>query len=163
MNPLFMLLNPRLILGAIVVLLLGVSHLYAYHRGGQHVQARWDVAQAQATQAALIADKIARLKEQALVEANNQLEKKYVALKATTESHAAATRAELQRLSDTLDATNSAARQGAPTSPRIDGASTVESELLRQCAAALTDMGASADRLSLQVVGLQSYVTDVCR
>jgi acetoin utilization deacetylase AcuC-like enzyme len=140
-----------------------MSHVYTYHKGGQHVQAKWDAAQVETVKATLAAEQAARTKEHALIEANNQLEKKYVSLKTITENHAAATRAELQRLSDTLDATNSAARQGAAPSPRIDAAATIESELLRQCAAALTGMGASADRLSLQVVGLQSYVADVCK
>lgn len=163
MNPLFMLVNMRLIAWVAGIMLLTGSHLFMFHKGALHTQAKWDVAQAQAVKDTLTATQAARAKEQALVQTNNQLEKRYADLKATNEVHAAASRAALKRLSDTLDETNSAARSSAAPSTGIDGAATVESDILRQCATALTDLGANADRLSLQVVGLQSYVVNVCR
>ena len=109
------------------------------------------------------AEKASRDREHALSISRQQAEEKYVQEKTRAAAAANRARTELDGLRDELYATRSGPGPKDPAAPgRADGAARLEGELLGQCAAALVGVAAEADRLAAGVVGLQSYVKNVC-
>lgn len=109
------------------------------------------------------AEQGARQREQALNQARQKAEERYVEEKRLAAVAAGRARTELDGLRDTLYALGAPATgQGATTACRTD-AGALERQLLGQCATALVGVAGEADRLAAQVLGLQGYVREVCR
>ena len=109
------------------------------------------------------AEKAARDREQTLSVYRQQAEEKYVQEKTRAAAAANRARSELDGLRHELYAIGpSTAGKGAPATGRADGGARLEGELLGQCATALVGVAAEADRLAASVIGLQSYVKNVC-
>ena len=106
---------------------------------------------------------LAKLQE--LNAAKQKVEQDYALEKRKAAVAARSARAELDGLRQELYALPPAdpatSLQAAPTPGRVDGA-TVERQLLGECATTLVAVAAEADLLAAQLVGLQSYVRDVC-
>ena len=151
-------------IAAIVVLFaLSLSHYFVYNKGQEAVQVLWDkeklaIAKAQAD----AADEA--LKKQQMLQAEKQkVDQLYVQEKRKAAIAASGAQRELDRLRDTLTSDNATTSDnGSSTIPRTDGRARLEQELLGQCAATLVAMAAEADRLETVVVGLQSYVKNIC-
>lgn len=157
------LLNPRVWVAAIVLVVLGATHFTAYRSGKAVVRAARDKERAELSARALQAEQQARKRERQMVAQRQKLEERYAEDKRKAAAAAAGAQSELGRLRDAIATAPSC---GAPTDPaaatRAAGASRLELELLGNCATALTDLAAEADRLETRVVGLQQYVKDVC-
>lgn len=106
----------------------------------------------------------ARAQEQALSAAKQKAEEAYAIQKRKAAVAARNARSELDGLRNELYAipvpNRSPDTNTTPTS-RVNGA-TIERQLLGECATALVEVAANADRLATQVLGLQSYVANVC-
>jgi hypothetical protein len=104
----------------------------------------------------------ARAQEHALGEAKQKAEEAYAVQKRKADVAARNARAELDGLRKELYALPTpAAGANTPALPRTDGAS-LERQLLGECASALVEVAAGADILATQLVGLQSYVRNIC-
>lgn len=137
----------------IIAVVLAASHWKAYVVGKTTVMSQWQ-------QEKLDAEQDARKKEQQLVVAKDKAEKQYVEEKRKAAIAASSASAELDRLRNQLSANKD--NNDTSTVTGIDGRTRLESELLGHCAATLVSMAAEADRLETVIVGLQSYVKDVC-
>lgn len=115
--------------------------------------------------AALAQQKDALVKLQELNAAKQKVEQDYALEKRKAAVAARSARAELDGLRQELYAIPApdpaASLHAAPTPGRVDGA-TIERQLLGECATTLVAVAAEADLLAAQLVGLQSYVRDVC-
>lgn len=123
------------------------------------------IADINAQQARLIseAEQSFRKKEQALVAARQQSEVRYVQEKRKAADAAVGAQSELDRLRDVLAKPSVCQTPSDPAAAeRAAGAARLERDLLGACAKALTDLAVEADRLESKIVGLQSYVKDVC-
>lgn len=108
------------------------------------------------------AEQGAREREQALNQARQKAEERYVEEKRLAAVAAGRARAELDGLRDTLYTLDApAAGKGTTPACRVD-AGAIERQLLGQCATALVGVAGEADRLAAQVLGLQGYVREVC-
>ena len=118
-----------------------------------------------ASDAALAQQKDALAKLQELNAAKQKVEQDYALEKRKAALAARSARAELDGLRQELYALPpvdlATSLQAAPTPGRVDGAP-IERKLLGECAAALVEVAAGADILATQLVGLQSYVRNVC-
>lgn len=116
-----------------------------------------------AADAALAQQKDALAKLQELNSARQKVEQDYALEKRKAVVAARSSRAELDGLRQELYAlpSPSALIQAAPATGRADDA-TLERQLLGECATTLVTVAAEADLLAAQLVGLQSYVRDVC-
>lgn len=109
------------------------------------------------------AEQASRAREQQLSVLRQQAEEKYVQEKNRAAAAANRARTELDGLRDALYASRTGGAPANPTAPgRADGGARLEGELLGQCAAALVGVAAEADRWAAGVVGLQTYVRNVC-
>ncbi len=108
------------------------------------------------------ATEVARAQEQALVAAKQKAEEAYAVEKRKVATTIASTRAELDGLRNELYAIPAPSASANPSAPtRVNGV-TFERQLLGECATALVEVAAGADLLAAQLVGLQSYVRNVC-
>lgn len=106
----------------------------------------------------------ARAQEQALSAAKQKVEEAYALEKRKAAVFARNARSELDGLRNELYALPiPTSSPGAnPTTPaRVNGI-TIERQLLGECATTLVEVATNADRLATQVLGLQSYVANVC-
>lgn len=114
---------------------------------------------------ALAQQKDALAKLQELNTAKQKVEEDYALERRKAAVAARSARAELDGLRQELYAlpipAPSAIVQAAPSTGRVDGA-TIERQLLGECATTLVGVAAEADLLAAQLVGLQSYVRNVC-
>jgi hypothetical protein len=157
------LLNPKVWIAAVLVVVLAGTHFSAYRSGRSHVLAAWNKEKAELTAKAFDAERAARTKEQALVVQRQQAEKRYVEEKRKAATAALASQSALDSLRHALDERDRAiAAADSATSARANGGARLERDLLGSCATALTELGAEADRLEARIVGLQSYVKQVC-
>lgn len=157
------LLNPKIWILAAGLAVLAASHFTAYKVGRGSVMAAWNKEKAELTAKALEAEKAARAKEKQLLSQRQQVEAKYAEEKRKAAAAASGAQSELDRLRDALAATNTCPAPSDPSAAgRAAGASRLESDLLGRCAQALTDLAAEADGLEARLVGLQTYVKDVC-
>lgn len=150
----------RTIIIAAVVAAVAFSHYFVYNhgydKGEEAVHALWTKDKLQQTEQALI-------KQQQLQKEKQKSDERYVNEKRKAAVAAAAAQSELDRLRDVLADNNNREESGsASTIPGTHGRAGLEQELLGQCAATLVAMAAEADRLEAVVVGLQSYVNNVC-
>ena len=144
---------------AVLAVVLCATHWKAYVVGKTTVMSQW---QQEKTQAALEAEQIARKKEQELTAAKDKAEKQYVEEKRKASKSAASASAELDRLRDQLSVASINNNHCPCTESGTNGSTGLERELLGHCAASLVQLAAEADRLETVIVGLQSYVKDVC-
>jgi hypothetical protein len=156
------LLNARLWIALALALALVLSHFTAYRAGKNVVRAQWDNDKAERVSQALMAEQAARQREQELVAALHNTEKKYVEQRQKASVAAAGARTELERLRSELAAPRGPAPADPATPIRADDRTGLESELLGHCATALVGLAQEADRLEAVVVGLQQYVRQVC-
>jgi hypothetical protein len=109
------------------------------------------------------AEQAARGREHELLAARQKAEERYDQEKRKAAVAVSRARGELDGLRNELYAISPPADPKDPAPAlRADGRATLERELLGTCATTLVGMAAEADRLAAQVVGLQSYVKDVC-
>lgn len=156
------LLNPRIWIGAALVLLLVFSHISSYRAGAKEVKLRWDADRARQTQLALEQEQMFRRKEQDLIAQRDELEKKYAEAKRKAAVAATGARTELDGLRNVLATRDRAAAQDPAASCGADGPARLERDILGSCASALVGVAAEADRLEAVVVGLQGYIQNVC-
>lgn len=153
-------LASRLAALAALLLALAAGCWKLYHTGYQAgVTETQSTYQAQA----LEAERQARATERAKVVALNQVETRHAQTKKAAAAAADAADTELDRLR-TLLATPTAAPQPAGPDPaaaaRADDATRARA-VVGQCAAALTEMAATADTIEARLSGLQDYVRSV--
>ena len=104
----------------------------------------------------------ARTQEHILGAAKQKAEEAYATEKRKAAVAVRNARAELDGLRKELYAIPTpTAGADTPALPRTNGAS-LERELLGECATALVEVAAGADGLAAQLLGLQSYVRNVC-
>lgn len=149
-----------LVVAAAIAAGLAISLGYAFRSGKAAVQAQWDADTLRRTQAAVKAEQDARSKEHALQQAKQKVEERYVETKRKADADAAHAKSELDRLRNALAARDRAARQDPAPASRVDVSG--ERELLGECAQAVVGLGTTSQRLADKVIGLQSYVKDVC-
>jgi hypothetical protein len=156
-------LNPRVIVGLVLLVALGATHFTAYRLGKAMLRAEWDKDKAVQTAKLLEQEQLFRKKEQALVAAKSAAEKRYVDEKRKAATAAVGAQSALDGLRDTLA---TAPACPAPSDPaaasRAAGAARLERDLLGACAEALVNLGRDADLLEARLVGLQEYVKNVC-
>jgi len=150
-------LYARLAAAAVVAVFLMGTHWKAYRTGQDAITAEWQADIAQRTAAALEASEKARKVEQELSAKVGRIDRAYQNQKRATASAVAAASVGVRDFEAVLAAPAAASSDAAP-SCRTNGSSSIERELLGQCAAALAGMGAEADRLAGRVLGLQDYV-----
>lgn len=124
------------------------------------------IADINAQQARLIseAEQSFRKKEQQLVTAKQQAEVRYVQEKRKAADAAVGAQSALDGLRDTLaQRDRDIASTDSTACARVDGAARLERDLLGACAKALAGLATEADGLEARIVGLQSYVKDVCQ
>jgi hypothetical protein len=108
------------------------------------------------------ASEAARRREHELLAARQKTEERYDQEKRKAAVAASRSRAELDGLRNELYAIPAPSAKDPNPAPRADGRATLERELLGNCATTLVGMAAEADRLAAVVVGLQTYVKNVC-
>lgn len=135
---------------AVLVLLAGVAWKIDQN-GYKRSQAKW-------TAEKLAMSENARLREKALNLSTERIDRDYQKQKAADRVAAGAA-------ADSLRDFTAIIKPDSPASPAsgTDGTGGLDRELLGHCAEALTSLGQTADRLESKVVGLQSYVKDVCQ
>lgn len=149
-----------IIIASVVLGAVSFSLYFAYNKGYNsgtaHVQDLWTKDKLAQTEQAL-------QKQQQLQQEKQKAEEKYVQERRKAIAAANTTKLELDRLRDEL-AANSGRKESDSTCTitGTDGATKLERELLGTCAATLVSMAAEADRLETVIVGLQSYVKNVC-
>jgi hypothetical protein len=147
----------------VVLSALSLSHYFVYNKGQDAVQVQWDKEKLAVAKAEADAADKALQKLQTLQAEKQKVDQLYVQEKRKAAVAASSAQRELDRLRDTIasgDTTES--DNGSSTVTRVDGRAGLEQELLGQCAATLVAMAAEADRLETVVVGLQSYVKNIC-
>lgn len=155
-------LDPRMWLAVLMAVGLsyGVGHWRGDSAGRALVRADWDKDVAARTVLALAAEQAARAKEQTLQANNAKVSADYEKQKASN-----------RRLAVNLDdsvrqfqaALGNAASPNAAAAPGTHGTGGLERELLGSCSKSLAELAQTADRLEGKVVGLQSYVAEVCK
>jgi hypothetical protein len=158
----------RVAVVVIVAVVVTATHWRVYQAGVSHTEALWNIERAHLAERARSAEADARSAELEMLQAKHEAEKRYEEIRKRHASDAAGARSELERLRRSLAApTVTARRDPAPTDspalPAADGGPGIESQLLGQCAEALVGMASIADGLAAKVVGLQTYVTNVCQ
>lgn len=148
----------RITAALIVAALLAGTHWKAYVSGKKTVQAEWNLDIQQRTEQALAAEQAARNQEHQLVAAKQKAEEAYVNEKRKAARAAAGAQSELDRLRDAINDRGDSSCADPAAKPRANGITRLEQELLGQCAGALTELAAEADRLEAIVVGLQAYI-----
>ena len=134
---------------ALFVLLAGIG--WRIDQGGyKRSQAEWNAEK-------LVQSESARLREQAAQKSNERVSSEYQITKSRL---VADKRISDDRLRDFHAAVSADTDTSAAS--RNHGTGGLERELLGSCATSLADMAITADRLEGKVVGLQSYVSNVC-
>jgi len=154
------LLNWRVWAAVALVVVFAISHGVAYRTGRDEVQADWDKDITERTVQALAAEQAARAKEQTLQTKNTKVSADYEKQKASNRALAISLDDSLRQLQAAI------ADTASPNSPPIagtNGTGGLDRELLGNCARTLAELGQTADRLEGKVVGLQSYVAEVCK
>lgn len=144
----------RSIIAIILIVVVSFSHYFVYNKGQEVVQMKWDNEK-------LVQAEQALQKQQQLQAEKQKADERYANEKRKAAIAVSAAKSELDRLRDEL-ASRGEESVGASAIPRTNGATGLERELLGHCATTLVAMAAESDRLEAVVVGLQSYVTNVC-
>lgn len=150
-------LYTRLAAIAVAATFLAGTHWKAYSSGKAAIRLEWQADVAQRTAEALQASERARKKEQELSAKVGRVDRAYQDQKRATQHVARAAADGLRNLEAILSATAVASSSAVATSGN-HGAGGLERELLGNCAAALAELGKTADRLENKVVALQAYI-----
>lgn len=144
------------LLGAVVAAL-GVwqAQDWRYNAKISQMQEAYEVGLRKSTEAA-------RAQEQALTVAKQKVEESYALEKRKAVVAARNARAELDGLRNELYAAPATAASANPATPAGTDGIPIERRLLGECAAALVEVATGADLIVAQLVGLQSYVRNVC-
>jgi hypothetical protein len=108
------------------------------------------------------AEQAARSREHDLLAARQKAEERYELEKRKAAVAGSRARSELDGLRNELYAIPAPSPKDPAPAIRADDRATLERELLGSCAKTLVGMAAEADRLAAVVVGLQTYVKNVC-
>lgn len=108
------------------------------------------------------AEQDARRREHDMLAARQKAEERYEQEKRKAAVASSRARSELDGLRDLLYAIGPTGPKDPAPALRADGRATLERELLGGCASTLVGMAAEADHLAAVVVGLQTYVKNVC-
>ena len=154
------LLNWRVWAAVGMAVLLAVTHGAAYKTGRALVRAEWDRDIAERTAQALAAEQVARRLEQELQAKNQKVSADYEKQKANNRRLAVSLDDSLRQLQAAL---GGPASPDTPTPAGAYGTGGLERELLGNCAKSLAELAQTADRLEGKIVGLQSYVSEVCK
>ena len=154
--------SPRVIALVAIALALAMGGRWCYVQGAKGVQSEWDADIAQRTAQALAASEAARATEQALQTRVGRIDRAYQDQKRATATVAAAAADGLRNLEAILAAPAGASSSAVAASGNY-GAGGLERELLGNCAAALAELGRTADRLEGKVVALQEYIKATAR
>ena len=147
----------------VILFALSFSHYFAYNKGQEFVHNLWTKDKLVTTKAQADAADEALKKLQLLQAEKQKVDQLYVQEKRKAAVAASGAQRELDRLRDTLTSGNTTeSDNGSGTVSRVDGGTRLEQELLGQCAATLVAVAAEADRLETVIVGLQSYVKNIC-
>ena len=160
MNPLAWLNPARWLL---YIALIGAVGLGVYRLDQSRQQLGYNRAQAEYTSQALAAEQAARAREQALQAEKTKVEAIYAKHKKAAELDAAGAADELERLRIALanaPAINPGASASAPAG--TDAGTNVVNQLFGACAQTLVGLAREADGLEARLVGLQTYVSQVC-
>jgi hypothetical protein len=154
------LLNYRIWLALALSLALSGLLWKAYKIGGDQVTRAWDADKLEQARDLAKFSEAARSKEQEIQANTRKVTNDYIAQK---KLHAAAAARSADSLRDLqAELATPAQSCGDPATPsRTNATVGLERELLGQCAKALTELAADADRLEAQVVGLQGYVVAI--
>ena len=144
------LLSPRIWLALAIVAVFAAINFASYRAGQANVRAEW-VADKLAT------SELSRQREKSLTIATRKVDHD---LQIDKQRLAVSSRATADSLRD-LDAAI-AERDHPPATSGINGTGGLERELLGSCAASLTELAITSDRLESKVVNLQAYVKNVC-
>jgi hypothetical protein len=147
----------------VVLFALFISHYFVYNKGQEVVHSLWTKDKLVKAEAEANAADEALKKLQTLQAEKQKVDQLYVQEKRKAAVAASSAQRELDRLRDTITSDNTTkSDNGSSTVTRVDGRTGLEQELLGQCAATLVAMAAEADRLETVIVGLQSYVKNIC-
>ena len=147
----------------VILSALSFSHYFVYNKGQEAVHSLWTKDRLARAEAEANAADEALKKLQTLQAEKQKVDQLYVQEKRKAAVAASSAQRELDRLRDTISSDNTTTSDnGSSTITRTDGRAGLEQELLGQCAATLVAMAAEADRLETVVVGLQSYVKNIC-
>ena len=108
------------------------------------------------------AEQAARSREHDMLAARQKAEERYELEKRKAAVAGSRARSELDGLRNELYAISPPSPKDPAAPLRADGRASLERELLGSCASTLVGLAAEADRLAAVVVGLQSYVKNVC-
>ena len=148
------LLTPRFWIYLALVSALAFTHGFAYKSGRAAVRTE---ELAKTTAAALVASENARLREQAAQKSNERVDRDYQTAKNRLAADKRITDDSLRELQAAINKPD----LPASTPSGNHGTGGLERELLGVCAATLTQLGYTADRLENKVVALQSYIANV--
>lgn len=147
----------------VVLSTLFFSHYFVYNKGQESIHSLWTKDKLVKATAEVNAADEALKKLQILQAEKQKVDQLYVQEKRKAAAAASGAKHELDRLHDTITSGNTTeSDNGSSTISRVDGGTRLEQELLGQCAATLVAMAAEADRLETVIVGLQSYVKNIC-
>lgn len=146
-------------IAAFLVLIVAVF-ASGYKAGHFVVTAEWDRERLSAANERIAQQRAARAQTERLLAANQGIDHALQKQKAKNAADAAALDDALGLLNATLSDHGRSVNAAAPG--RVDATTGLVSELLGHCAGTLAELGKEADGLEATVVGLQSYVTQVC-
>lgn len=144
----------RSIIVAVIVAAVSFSHYFVYNKGREAVQSKWDKDKLVQTEQAL-------QKQQQLQIEKQRADERYADEKRKAVVASNAAKSELDRLRIELESRREESI-GSCTVTGVNGGARLEQELFGQCATTLVAMASEADRLEAIIVGLQSYVKNVC-
>jgi len=137
-------------LAAVLVLLAGIG--WRIDQGGyKRAKAEWNAEK-------LATSENARLREQAAQKSTEKVDREYQTAKNRLAADKRVSDDRLRDFQAVISADTATSAAG-----RTHGTGGLERELLGSCAEALTSMGQTADRLEGKIVGLQSYINNVCQ
>ena len=147
----------------VILFALSFSHYFVYNKGQEAVHVQWDKEKLVIAKVQADAADEALKKLQMLQAEKQKVDQLYVQEKRKAAVAASNAQRELNRLRDTLTSSNTTeSDNGASTVTRVNDRTGLEQELLGHCAATLVAVAAEADRLETVVVGLQSYIKNIC-
>jgi len=146
----------------VILLCLSFSHYFVYNKGQDAVHVLWNKDKLVKAEAEANAADEALKKLQTLEAEKQKVDQLYVQEKRKAAIAVADTQRELDRLLNNIASSATENDNGSSTTIRTDGRARLEQELLGQCASTLVALAAEADRLETVIVGLQSYVKNIC-
>ncbi len=152
----------KTVITIVVLFALSLSHYFVYNKGQEYVHSLWtkDKLVKATAEANAANESLKKLKK--LQAEKQKVDQLYVQEKRKAAAAASNAQLELDRLLNNINSSATNNTDGPISQPRVNGGARLEQELLGQCATSLVAMAAEADRLETIIVGLQSYVKNVC-